>query len=242
MSISHEIETFRGWIDEAPAKSIVFFGGAGVSTASGIPDFRSSEGVFTKYAHLSPERLVSASYFHEQPEGFYDFYRTSLVFADAEPNTAHFKLAELEREGKLTAIITQNIDGLHQKAGSSYVLELHGNMHRNYCQKCYRTYDLDFIVNSEGIPYCVDCGGIVRPDVVLYEEALEEAVLQRSAVAIAQASILIIGGTSLVVFPAAALTSYFKGDHLVIINQTPTPQDSSADLCLKEDIAEVFSW
>jgi len=240
--MSQNIELFRSWIDEAAPNSIVFFGGAGVSTASGIPDFRSAEGVFTKSGHLSPERLVSASYFWEHPLEFYDFYRDKLVFPDARPNAAHVKLAELERAGKLSAIITQNVDGLHQAAGSKRVLELHGSMHRNYCLKCGKTYDLDFVMQAQGVPLCADCEGHVRPDVVLYEEGLNEALLEESARAIANANMLIIGGTSLVVFPAAGLVRYFKGDHLVIVNRTPTPQDSYADLCLREDIAEVFSW
>ena len=239
--MSKDVELFRSWIDEAAPNSIVFFGGAGVSTASGIPDFRSAEGIFTKYGHLSPERIVSASFFWEHPEEFYTFYRDKLVFPDVKPNAAHLKLAELEREGKLSAIITQNVDGLHQAAGSKRVLELHGSMHRNFCLKCGKVYDLDFIMQAKGVPLCEDCGGHVRPDVVLYEEGLSEELLEESAIAIAEADMLIIGGTSLVVYPAAGLVRYFKGDHLVIVNHTPTPQDSYADLCLREDIAEVFS-
>ena len=242
MNIKSEIELFRKWVDEAPPHSIAFFGGAGVSTASGIPDFRSAEGIFTKHGHLTPERLVSASYFKKDPEGFYDFYRTSLVYSDAKPNAAHLKLAELERQGKLLAVITQNVDGLHQAAGSQNVFELHGSMHRNYCIKCNQTYSLDFVMQAEGVPHCDDCGELVRPDVVLYEESLNEALLDESVNAISQANILIIGGTSLVVYPAAGLVQYFSGDHLVIVNHTPTPQDSYADLCLREDIAQVFSW
>jgi len=240
--MSKDLELFRSWVDEAEQGSIVFFGGAGVSTASGIPDFRSAEGIFTKQGHLSPERLVSASYFWEHPEEFYEFYRANLVFPDVKPNAAHIKLAELEREGKLSAIITQNVDGLHQAAGSKRVLELHGSMHRNYCLDCDKTYGLDFVLQASGVPLCTDCGGHVRPDVVLYEEGLNEALLEESALAIAKANILIIGGTSLVVFPAAGLVRYFKGAHLVIVNHTPTPQDSFADLCLRQDIAQVFSW
>lgn len=232
----------RSWIDEASDNSIVFFGGAGVSTASGIPDFRSASGIFTQHEHLSPERLVSASYFREHPESFYDFYRSQMIFPDALPNAAHRKLAELEQEGKLAAIITQNIDGLHQKAGSRTVFELHGSVYRNYCVSCKRLYDLDFVMHSVGVPLCTECGGLVRPDVVLYEERLHEELLQKSADAIARAHTLIIAGTSLVVYPAAGLIQYFEGDHLVIINRDPTPQDSLASLCIQEDIAQVFSW
>ena len=240
--MADSIELFRQWVDEAPANSIVFFGGAGVSTASGIPDFRSAEGIFSKYGHLSPERLVSASFFRQHPEEFYDFYRTKMIYTDAKPNAAHLKLAELEREGKLSAVITQNVDGLHQMAGSSKVLELHGSIHRNYCLKCRSSFDLDFIVQSAGIPLCTECGGLVRPDVVLYEEALDEEILEKSVSAIARAHMLIIGGTSLIVYPAAGLVQYFSGEHLVMINLSKTPQDSCADLCLYEDIAQVFDW
>jgi NAD-dependent deacetylase len=237
-----DIELFRSWVDEASEDSIVFFGGAGVSTASGIPDFRSADGIFTKFGHLTPERIVSYSYFKKHPEDFYDFYRSKMIFLDAEPNAAHRKLAELEQAGRLAAVITQNVDGLHQRAGSSRVLELHGSIHRNYCCKCKRPYDLDFVLQANGVPACEVCGGVVRPDVVLYEESLDEALLEESARAIARASMLIIAGTSLVVFPAAGLVRYFNGDHLVIVNRTPTPQDSFADLCLHDNIAEVFSW
>ncbi|MCL2807515.1 MAG: NAD-dependent protein deacylase [Coriobacteriia bacterium] len=242
MSASNEVKLLRKQISEASPKSIVFFGGAGVSTASGIPDFRSAEGIFTKYGHLSPERLVSASYFRKDPEGFFDFYRSKLVYAHAEPNAAHLKLVELERDGMLSAVVTQNVDGLHQKAGSENVLELHGSMHHNYCLSCKQTHSLAFVMQAEGVPHCEECGGTVRPHVVLYEEALDEALLERAAALIAGANMLIIGGTSLAVFPAAGLVRYFSGEHLVIINHSSTPQDSFADLCIREDIAEVFSW
>lgn len=241
-SANDDIELFRAWVDEAPEQSIVFFGGAGVSTASGIPDFRSADGIFTKHGHFLPEQLVSASFFRKHPKEFYDFYRTHMIFPDAHPNAAHLKLAELEREGKLAAVITQNIDMLHQKAGSQTVLELHGNVHRNYCSACKKRYELDFIMQASDLPLCTECGCLVRPDVVLYEEALDEHILGESLRAIAKANMLIIAGTSLVVYPAASLVRYFEGEHLVIINHTPTPQDSSADLCISEDIAEVFSW
>lgn len=240
--MNSDIALFRKWIDEAPEDSVVFFGGAGVSTASGIPDFRSADGIYRKHQHLSPERIISASYFEEHPDIFYDFYRSNMVFPDAQPNAAHYKLAEFERQGKLSAVITQNVDGLHHRAGSDKVLELHGSIHRNYCRSCNRPHDLDYVMRTEGIPLCVDCGSLVRPDVVLYEEALDEDLLEESARVIAGAQTLIVAGTSLVVFPAAGLVRYFSGDRLVIINRTATPQDSFAEMCLREDIAEVFSW
>lgn len=222
--------------------NIVFFGGAGVSTESGIPDFRSESGIFKsleKYGD-TPENLISHSYYMDHTEEFFEYYKDTLVFNDAEPNAAHLKLAELEKSGKLKAVITQNIDGLHQKAGSKEVLELHGSVHRNYCQICNKSYDLDYILESDGIPRC-DCGGIVKPDVVLYEEPLNNAVLNFSVNYISQADTLIIGGTSLVVYPAAGLINYFNGKNLVLINKSETPYDNIASLVVNDAIGKTLS-
>ncbi|MBP3790476.1 MAG: NAD-dependent protein deacylase [Methanobrevibacter sp.] len=222
--------------------NIVFFGGAGVSTESGIPDFRSESGIFKsleKYGD-TPENLISHSYYMDHTEEFFEYYKDTLVFNDAEPNAAHLKLAELEKSGKLKAVITQNIDGLHQKAGSKEVLELHGSVHRNYCQICNKSYDLDYILESDGIPRC-DCGGIVKPDVVLYEEPLNNAVLNFSVDYISQADTLIIGGTSLVVYPAAGLINYFNGKNLVLINKSETPYDNIASLVVNDAIGKTLS-
>ena len=222
--------------------NIVFFGGAGVSTESGIPDFRSESGIFKsleKYG-ASPEQLVSHSYYISNTEEFYTYYKENLVFKDAEPNPAHIKLAELEKAGKLKAVITQNIDGLHQKAGSKNVLELHGSIHRNYCQICNKEYDLDYILKSRGIPRC-ECGGIIKPDVVLYEEPLNDFVLNTAVHYISDADTLIIGGTSLVVYPAAGLINYFNGSKLVLINKSETPYDGLASLVINEPIGETLS-
>ena len=222
--------------------NIVFFGGAGVSTESGIPDFRSESGIFKsleKYGD-TPENLVSHSYYIDHTEEFFSYYKDNLVFTDAKPNPAHLKLAELEKAGKLKAVITQNIDGLHQKAGSKNVLELHGSIHRNYCQICNKKYSLDYILKSESIPKC-ECGGIVKPDVVLYEEALDNTVLNLSIDYISNAETLIIGGTSLVVYPAAGLINYFKGNNLLLINKSETPYDNMASLVINDAIGEVFT-
>ena len=222
--------------------NIVFFGGAGVSTESGIPDFRSESGIFKslkKYG-ASPEQLVSHSYYIDHTEEFYKYYKENLVFTDAEPNPAHIKLAELEKAGKLKAVITQNIDGLHQKAGSKKVLELHGSIHRNYCQICNKEYGLDYIMENDGIPRC-ECGGIIKPDVVLYEEPLNDFVLNTAVHYISDADTLIIGGTSLVVYPAAGLINYFNGSKLVLINKSQTPYDSLASLVINEAIGETLS-
>ena len=222
--------------------NIVFFGGAGVSTESGIPDFRSESGIFKsleKYGD-TPENLISHSYYMDHTEEFFEYYKDTLVFNDAEPNAAHLKLAELEKSGKLKAVITQNIDGLHQKAGSKEVLELHGSVHRNYCQICNKSYDLDYILESDGVPRC-DCGGIVKPDVVLYEEPLNNAVLNFSVDYISQADTLIIGGTSLVVYPAAGLINYFNGKNLVLINKSETPYDNIASLVVNDAIGKTLS-
>ena len=222
--------------------NIVFFGGAGVSTESGIPDFRSESGIFKsleKYGD-TPENLVSHSYYIDHTKEFFEYYKDTLVFKDAEPNPAHFKLAELEEAGKLKAVITQNIDGLHQKAGSKEVLELHGSIHRNYCQICNKKYSLDYILKSDGIPRC-ECGGIVKPDVVLYEEPLNNAVLSFAIDYIQNADTLIIGGTSLVVYPAAGLINYFNGNKLVLINKSETPYDDLASLVINDAIGETLS-
>ena len=222
--------------------NIVFFGGAGVSTESGIPDFRSESGIFNslkKYGD-TPENLVSHSYYMDHTEEFFNYYKENLVFKDAEPNAAHLTLSKLEDIGKLKAIITQNIDGLHQKAGSKNVLELHGSIHRNYCQICNKEYNLSHILNSEGIPRCI-CGGIVKPDVVLYEEPLNNGVLSFAIDYIKNADTLIIGGTSLVVYPAAGLINYFNGDNLVLINKSETPYDSHAKLVINDAIGETLA-
>ena len=220
---------------------IVFFGGAGVSTESGIPDFRSENGVFNsmqKYGE-TPEKLVSHSYFINHTEEFYQYYKENLIFNDAKPNKAHIALARLEEIGKLKAVITQNIDGLHQKAGSKNVLELHGNADRNYCQICNKKYDANYILESDNIPRC-ECGGIIKPDVVLYEEPLNTWLLNFATSYIESADTLIVGGTSLVVYPAAGLITHFKGENLVLINKSPTDYDSFADLVINEPIGETL--
>lgn len=222
--------------------NIVFFGGASVSTESGIPDFRSESGIYKsleKYGDL-PENIISHSYYLDHTEEFFEYYKDTLVFKNAHPNPAHLKLAEMEKAGKLKAVITQNIDGLHQKAGSEEVLELHGSVHRNYCQICNRQYGLDHVLESERIPRC-ECGGIVKPDVVLYGEPLKNAVLNFSVDLISQADTLIIGGTSLVVYPAAGLINYFNGANLVLINKSKTPYDNIASLVINDAIGDVFS-
>lgn len=222
--------------------NIVFFGGAGVSTESGIPDFRSESGIFKsleKYGDV-PENLVSHTYYSDHTEEFFEYYKDTLIFDGAKPNPAHLKLAELEEKGKLRAVITQNIDGLHQKAGSKNVLELHGSIHRNYCQICNKEYSLDFILKSEGIPRC-DCGGVVKPDVVLYEEPLDNRILAYAIDYIQNADTLIIGGTSLVVYPAAGLINYFHGGNLVLINKSGTGFDYMANLVINEPIGETLS-
>lgn len=236
----NKIEKLQEIIDASD--NIVFFGGAGVSTESGIPDFRSESGIFKsleKYGD-TPERLVSHSYYLEHTEEFFSYYKDCLIFPEAEPNPAHYTLARLEKEGKLKAIITQNIDGLHKKAGSKNVLELHGIVYRNYCEICKKEYDLNFILESEGIPHCT-CGGIIKPDVVLYEEALDMNILNKSAQYIMSADTLIVGGTSLVVYPAAGLINYFKGKNLVLINKSKTDYDLLASLVINEAIGETLN-
>ena len=221
---------------------IVFFGGAGVSTASGIPDFRSASGLYNqKYRRtLSPEEMVSHSFFMRDPEDFFDFYREKLIYPEAQPNDCHKALAALEAAGKLSAVVTQNIDGLHQKAGSRKVFELHGSVLRNYCTRCHKFFDETAVLNAKGVPKCDRCGGVIKPDVVLYEEMLDEDVMDGAAKAIRQADMLIIGGTSLVVYPAAGFVRYFRGKHLVLINKSVTQMDDEAELVIHEDIAAVL--
>jgi len=232
-----KIDKLQQMIDES--SRIVFFGGAGVSTESDIPDFRSADGLYQEKYHYPPEQVVSHTFFMRKTELFYDFYKNKMMFLEAKPNKAHLKLAELEAKGKLSAIITQNIDGLHQAAGSKKVYELHGSIHRNYCQKCGKFYDAAYVKNAEGIPHC-QCGGIIKPDVVLYEEGLDNEVIQGVISAIQSADMLIIGGTSLVVYPAAGFIDYFRGNRLVVLNKSATARDVYADLCIQEPIGEVL--
>ncbi len=232
-----KMQELQRMIDES--RNIVFFGGAGVSTESNIPDFRSSDGLYQEKYQYPPEQVVSHTFFVKKTEMFYDFYKNKMMFLEAKPNAAHLKLAELEQAGKLTAVITQNIDGLHQMAGSKNVLELHGSIHRNYCQDCGRFYNAEYIKESDGIPTC-ECGGIIKPDVVLYEEGLDNMTVQNSIRAISEADMLIIGGTSLVVYPAAGFIDYFRGKYLVVVNKSATSRDSQADLCIQEPIGEVL--
>lgn len=228
------------------SKKIVFFGGAGVSTESNIPDFRSEEGLYNAQQQygMSPEYMLSHSYFIDNPEGFYDYYKHNLVYEDAKPNKAHYALAKLEQEGKLIAVVTQNVDGLHQKAGSKTVYELHGSAARNYCMDCRKAFDMDYVMdpaNCDGyVPKCDKCGGIVKPDVVLYEEALDESQIMGAVNAISQADTLIVGGTSLVVYPAAGLIRYFNGKNLVLINKSSTQYDSIANLVISDSIGKVL--
>ncbi len=232
-----EVKRLQEIVDDS--SNIVFFGGAGVSTESNIPDFRSADGLYQQKCRYSPEQIVSHSFFVRNPEGFYDFYKEKMMFLEALPNPAHLKLAELEEAGRLSAVITQNIDGLHQAAGSRNVLELHGSIHRNYCQKCRRLYDAVYVMNYEGVPKC-RCGGQIKPDVVLYEESLDSDVIQKSIRAISQADTLIIGGTSLVVYPAAGFIDYFRGKHLVVINKSATAREVGAELTIAAPIGEVL--
>ncbi len=236
-----KLKTLATMIDQA--KNIVFFGGAGVSTESGIPDFRSAGGIFSQgLGYTVPvEEIVSRDFFFDHTEEFYRFYKDKMIFADARPNPAHKALAKLEEMGKLKAVITQNIDGLHQLAGSKRVFELHGSVHRNFCLRCGRKYPGLDILQGEGIPRCPECGGIVRPDVVLYQESLDSDVLRGSVDAIRQADMMIVGGTSLVVYPAAGLINYFNGKYLVLINKSSTHMDSRADLRIDDGIGAVFA-
>ncbi len=231
-------DQLQKWIRES--NNIVFFGGAGVSTESGIPDFRSVDGLYHQNYDYPPETILSSTFFQQKPDEFYRFYRDRMLYTSAVPNAAHRKLAELERMGKLKAVVTQNIDGLHQAAGSRKVFELHGSVHRNYCIKCGQFYDLKYMEQTKGIPRCSICGGIVKPDVVLYEESLDSRTLEGAAQAIARADMLIVGGTSLVVYPAAGLIHYYRGHKLVLINRDSTAYDSQADLVIHDSIGEVL--
>lgn len=222
------------------SKNIVFFGGAGVSTESGIPDFRSTDGLYNQKYDYPPEEILSHTFFVSHTEAFYGFYRDKMLCLTAEPNAAHQKLAELEQKGKLSAVVTQNIDGLHQKAGSKNVFELHGSIHRNYCTRCHKFFDADFIANSVGVPTC-DCGGIIKPDVVLYEEGLDDATVTGAVDAISSADCLIVAGTSLNVYPAAGFIRYFRGKYFVLINRDVTPADKYADLVIHDSVGKVLS-
>jgi NAD-dependent deacetylase len=233
----NEIEILQEMTDKA--ENIVFFGGAGVSTESGIPDFRSVDGLYNQTYQYPPETILSHEFFMDNTEEFFHFYRNKMLYLEAKPNDAHIKLAELEAQGKLKAVITQNIDGLHQQAGSKRVLELHGSVHRNYCMQCHQFYPVQMIQESQGVPKC-SCGGTIKPDVVLYGEGLDNEVMNQSLSAIAKADVLIIGGTSLGVYPAAGLIDYYRGKNLVLVNKTATPMDSRANLIIKGSIGEVF--
>lgn len=244
---ARDIETFRTWIADTRPGKMVFFGGAGVSTESGIPDFRSANGLYAqKYPH-PPEQIISRSFFDVHPAEFFDFYCDRMLALDAKPNKAHRKLAELEQEGMLSAVATQNIDGLHQKAGSKNVLELHGSVLRNNCMRCGAAYPvMDLLALREqaadGVPRCPACGGIVKPDVVLYEEQLDEHTMRAAVDAIAQADLLVVAGTSLSVYPAAGLIDFFTGNRLVIVNRTPTSRDRQANLCIAANVGDVFDF
>ena len=233
------VKKFQEWIDGSD--NIVFFGGAGVSTESGIPDFRSVDGLYNQKYDYPPEVILSHTFFMEKTEEFYKFYRDKMLALGAKPNAAHIKLAELEEAGKLKAVITQNIDGLHQAAGSKNVFELHGSVHRNYCMRCRRSYDALYMQQSSGVPKCESCGNTIKPDVVLYEEALDGNTMQESVRYISQADMLIIGGTSLAVYPAAGLIDYYRGNKLVLINKSRTSRDSRADLVINEPIGQLFA-
>ena len=237
MELTQQLETLQTWIDES--RRAVFFGGAGVSTESGIPDFRSVDGLYHQKYDYPPEEILSRSFFDRNPEEFYRFYRDKMLCLDAKPNAAHKKLAQLEQAGHLRSVVTQNIDGLHQDAGSQRVWELHGSVRRNRCMACGRSYPVEYIRDSQGVPRCA-CGGIVKPEVVLYEESLDAQVMEGALEDISQADLLIIGGTSLVVYPAAGLIRYYRGKRLVLINKSPTPYDRKADLVLSSPIGELL--
>ena len=236
--MGQELEKLNSIIRDS--HNIVFFGGAGVSTESGIPDFRSVDGLYNQKYDYPPETILSHTFYRRHTEEFYRFYRDKMLCPDAKPNAAHLKLAEWEQEGKLKAVITQNIDGLHQAAGSNVVLELHGSVLRNYCEDCGRFYDMEYILHTEGVPSC-PCGGSIKPDVVLYEEGLNQKTLQDAVRYISEADVLIVGGTSLAVYPAAGLIDYYPGNKLILINKTPTPRDAAADLVVQGSIGEIFS-
>ena len=233
-----KLEEFKNIINSS--NNIVFFGGAGVSTESGIPDFRSKDGLYNQKYKFPPEEILSHHFFYENTEEFFKFYKEKMNSLKFKPNITHIKLAELEKQGKLKAVVTQNIDGLHQKAGSKIVYELHGSVLRNYCTKCHKFYDADFVFNSKGIPYC-SCGGVIKPDVVLYEEPLDEEIYQNAIKSISDCDTLIIGGTSLTVYPASGLIRYFKGKNLVLINKSTTPFDNIANLVINDSLGKVFS-
>ena len=231
------VKTLGNWIRESD--NVVFFGGAGVSTESGIPDFRSVDGLYHQEYAYPPETILSHSFFMYHTDEFYRFYKKKMLALDAKPNMAHKKLAQWEQEGHVRAVITQNIDGLHQMAGSKEVMELHGSVHRNYCMKCHKFFDARYMLEAEGVPTC-ECGGTIKPDVVLYEEGLDNEILRKSVEYISNADVLIIGGTSLVVYPAAGLIDYFRGKHLVVINKSVTSRDKNADLVIQDSIGKVF--
>jgi len=236
--MDEKIRRLQEIIDESD--NVVFFGGAGVSTESGIPDFRSQDGLYNQEYKYPPETIISRSFFDHNPEEFYRFYKDRMLMPGVQPNKAHKKLAELEAAGKVTAVVTQNIDGLHQAAGSKKVYELHGSVLRNYCMKCGKFFDMDYVYNASGVPMCDACGGMVKPDVVLYEEGLDNDVVTGAVRAISEADTLIVAGTSLVVYPAAGMLNYFGGRHLVLINRDPTPKDSLADLIIRDKVGEVL--
>lgn len=243
--MTSEIAKLKEWVDGCD--NIVFFGGAGVSTESGIPDFRSVDGLYNQQYKYPPETILSHTFFLSETAEFYRFYRAKMLALDAQPNAAHLKLAEWEREGKCRAVVTQNIDGLHQKAGSLNVLELHGSVWRNFCMGCGASCTVEELLalreqSPDGVPRCAHCGAIVKPDVVLYEEPLDDATVTAAVRAITSADLLVIAGTSLAVYPAAGLIDYFSGDHLAIINRTPTPRDAHADLCIATNVGEVLGY
>lgn len=243
-STQQDIDQLRAWITQCPPGKMVFFGGAGVSTESGIPDFRSPDGLYNQQYDYPPETIISGGFFHRDPETFFRFYCSKMIALEAKPNQAHLKLAQLEAQGTLSAVITQNIDGLHQTAGSKNVLELHGSVHRNYCMKCGKFFNAVEMLkhrDDQGIPHC-ECGSIIKPDVVLYDECLDMDVLEASVRAIQNADLMVIAGTSLAVYPAASLINYFRGSHLAIINLSPTPADKQADLCVSAKVGEVFTF
>ena len=233
-----QIDQLRQWVNESD--NIVFFGGAGVSTESGIPDFRSVDGLYNQQYDYPPETILSHTFYRKKTDEFYRFYRNKMLCLDAKPNAAHLKLAQWEQEGKLKAVVTQNIDGLHQAAGSKKVYELHGSVLRNFCESCHKFYDVNYIAGSEGVPKCT-CGGDIKPDVVLYEEGLDQSTLTGAIRAISEADVLSVGGTSLAVYPAAGLLDYYNGNKLVLVNKTPTARDGIADLVVQGSIGEIFS-
>lgn len=238
LSREQKIEKFLDMVEESD--NIVFFGGAGVSTESGIPDFRSVDGLYNQEYDDPPETILSHTFYRRNPQEFYRFYRNKMLYLKAQPNMAHKKLAQLEEAGKVKAVVTQNIDGLHQSAGSKKVLELHGSVHRNYCESCRHLHDAAYVLQSEGVPRCRKCGGDIKPDVVLYEEGLDNHTMQEAVYYISNADLLIVGGTSLAVYPAAGLIDYYQGNKLVLVNKSATPRDGIADLVLSESIGELF--